>query len=66
MPGHNDQGPVVQGIVSLTNSLRGEVLKVFYDLITQNNDIFVGKMGEAFALKASPIFSTKMLANFRY
>ena len=32
VPGHNDQGPVVQGIVSLTSSLSGEVLKCFMTL----------------------------------
>ena len=34
-----DQGLVVQSIVSLTSSLRGQ-LKVFYDFITKYTDIF--------------------------
>ena len=38
------QGPVVQSIVSLPSSLRGQV---FYDFITEYN-IFVEKIGEAF------------------
>ena len=28
VPGHNDQGPVVQSIVSLTSLLRGQLVKV--------------------------------------
>ena len=39
------QGPVVQSIVSLTSSLRGQlVIKVSYDFITKNTDIFVEKI----------------------
>ena len=39
----NDLGPGVQSIVSLTSSLRGQLVqlvKVFYDFITKYTDIF--------------------------
>ena len=35
-----DQDPVVQSIVSLTNSLSGQLVKCFYDFITKYTDIF--------------------------
>ena len=45
-------GPVVQSIVSLTSSLRGQLLKSFFsNFITKYPDIFVEKMREAFALQ---------------
>ena len=38
--GHDDDlGPVVQSIVSLTSSLRGQLVK-FYDFITKYTEIF--------------------------
>ena len=40
-------GPVVQSIVSLTSSLRGQIV-VFYYFITKYTNIFVEKMREAF------------------
>ena len=48
------QGPVVQSIVILTSSLRGQLVE---------------KMTEAFALQKQKLltfFSTKILENFRY
>ena len=61
------QGLVVQSIVSLTSSLRGQLVKCFTDFITKHTDFFVEKMREAFAMqKASHIFSTKILAYLRY
>ena len=66
VPGHNDQGPVVQGIVNLTSSLKGEVLKCFMSLLPKTI-FFVEKMGEAFALqKLFPFFQQGILANFNY
>ena len=62
-----DLGPVAQSIVSLTSSLRGQLVKCFYDFITKNTDIFVDKMREAFALqKLLTFFQQKILANLRY
>ena len=45
------QGPVVQSIVSLTSSLRGQLLKVFMTLLPNPLIFFVEKMREAFALQ---------------
>ena len=62
-----DQGPVVQRIVSLTSSLGGQLIMCFCNFIT-NTDIFVEKMGEAFALavqKLLTIFSTKNICIFQ-
>ena len=53
-------GPVAQGIVSLTNSLRGQLVKCFTTLLSNTMIFFVEK-------KASHIFSTKkILAYLRY
>ena len=55
-----DHGPVVQSIVSLTNSLRGQLSLSVLPLYNQYTDIFVGKMREAFALqKLLAIFQQK-------
>ena len=51
------QGPVVQSIVSLTSSLRGQLVKCF---TTKYTEIFVEK-NEG---KASHIFSTKNIGIF--
>ena len=61
-------GPVVQSIVSLTSSLRGQLVKtLFYDFITKYTDMFVAKMREVFALqKLLAFLQQKILANFRY
>ena len=46
-----DQGLVVQSIVSLTSSLKGQLVKCF-DFITKYTDIFGWKkMRDAFALQ---------------
>ena len=52
------QGPVVQSIVSLTSSLRGQLIKCFTTSLLNTLIFFVEKMREAFA-KASHTFSTK-------
>ena len=55
-------GPVVQSIVSLTSSLRGQLVKYFTILLLNTLIFFVEKKREAFALqkllKASHPFST--------
>ena len=45
-----DMGPVVQSIVSLTNSLRGQLVKCFTTLLP-NTLIFFLKKREAFAMQ---------------
>ena len=52
----NDQGPVVQSIVSLTSSLRGQLVKCFTALLPKTLIFFVKKMREAFALQKLLIF----------
>ena len=62
---HKPQGLVVQSIVSLTSSLRGQLVKCL-PLYNQIH-FFKKKMREAYAVaKASHIFSTKILAYLRY
>ena len=56
------QGPVVQSIVSLTSSLRGQLVKCFRTLSPKTLIFFVEKIREAFA--ASHIFSTKNIGKF--
>ena len=46
-----DLGPVVQSIVSLTSSLRGQLVKSFSTLYSKTLNLFVGKMREAFAVQ---------------
>ena len=61
-----DQGPVVQSIVSLTSSLRGQLVKCFMN-ITKRTDIFVEKMREAFAVqKLLTFFSTKNIGSLMH
>ena len=55
-------GPVVQSFVSLTNLLRGQLLKSFTSLYPNTLKFFVGKMREA---KAPHIFSTKNIGIFQ-
>ena len=43
--------PVVQSIVILTSSLRGQLVKCFTTLYPKTLDFFVEKMREAFALQ---------------
>ena len=45
------QGPVVQSIVSLTSSLRGQLVKCFTTLYQNTQIYFVEKMKEAFSTK---------------
>ena len=61
------QGPVVQSIVSLTSSLRGQLVKCFTTLLSNTMIFFVEKMREAFALqKLLTFFQQKILAYLRY
>ena len=43
--------PVVQSIVSLMSSLRGQLVKCFTTLLPNTMIFFVEKIGEAFALQ---------------
>ena len=64
----NNQGPVVQSIVILTSSLRGQVvIKCLYDFIIKYTDIFFVEINERSfcTAKASHIFSTKILEYLR-
>ena len=66
------QGPVVQSIISLTSSLRGQLVKCFTTLLPNILIFFVEKLREAFALqkllvqKLLTFFQQKILANLRY
>ena len=61
------QGPVVQSIVSLTSSLKGQLIKCFTTLYPNISIVFVELMREAFALqKLLTFFQQKILAIFRY
>ena len=61
------QGPVVQSIVSLTSSLRGQLVKCFTTLQPTTLIFFVEKMREAFALqKLLTFFQQKILEYFGY
>ena len=63
----SSQGPVVQSIVSLTSSLRGQLVKCFTTLYPNTLIFFVEKMGEAFALqKLLTFFQQKILVYLRY
>ena len=60
-------GPVVQSIVSLTSSLRGQLFKCFTTLLPKTLIFFVDKMREAFALqKLLTFFQQKILAYLGY
>ena len=62
-----DQGPVVQSIVSLTSSLRGQLVKYFMTLLANTLIFFVEKMSEAFAVqKRLTFFQQKILVYLRY
>ena len=55
----NNLGPVVQSIISLTSSLRGQ-LKTVFNLVSKYIDILCWKNVRSFcSAKASHIFSTK-------
>ena len=62
------QGPAVQSVVSLTSSLRGQLVKCFATSLPNTIIFFVEIMAEAFALlqKLLLFFSTKILAYLRY
>ena len=65
--GSNEQGAVVQSIISLTSSLRGQPVKCFTTLEPNTLTFFVEKLREAFALqKLLTFFQQEILANFRY
>ena len=60
-------GPVVQSVVSLTSSLRGQLVKCFTTLLLNTLIFFVEKMREAFAMqKLLTLFQQKILAYIRY
>ena len=60
-----DLGSVVQNIVSLTSSLRGQLIKYFMTLLQNTLKFFVEKMLEAFAVqKLLTLFQQKILAKF--
>ena len=62
-----DLGPVVQSIVSLTRSLRGQLVKCFTNLEPNKLKFFVEKMREAFAVqKLLTVFQQNILAYLRY
>ena len=62
-----NHGPVVQSIVSLTSSLRGQLVKCFMTLLPNTLLFFVDKMREAFAVqKLLLFFHQKILAYLRY
>ena len=51
IPQNGYLGPVVQSIVSLTSSLRGQLVKYFMTLSPNKQIFFVHKMREAFAMQ---------------
>ena len=58
---------VVQNIVSLASSLRGQLVKYFTTSLLNTLIYFVEKMREAFALqKLLTLFQQKILANSTY
>ena len=60
-------GPVVQSIVSLTGSLRCQLVKYFTTLLLNTLKFFVEKMREAFELqKLLTLFQQRILAKSRY
>ena len=62
-----DLSPVVQSIISSTNSFRGQLVKCFRTLKPNTLIFLVEKMREAFALqKLLTFFQQKILAYFRY
>ena len=58
------QGPVVQSIVSLRSSFRGQLVKCFTTLYPKTLKFFVEKMREAFAVQKLLSFSTKNIGIF--
>ena len=67
LSGRSISGPVVQSIVSLTSSLRGQLVKYFATLLLHTLTFFVEKTREAFAMqKLLTLFQQKILAYLRY
>ena len=67
MKHHSSLGPVVQSIVSLMSSLRGQLLRCFTTLQPNTLIFFVEKMREAFALqKLLTFLHQKILTYLRY
>ena len=63
----NNLGPVVQSIVSLTSSLRGQLVKCFTTLLPNTLIFFAENKREAFAIqKLLTFFQQKILAYLRY
>ena len=58
--------PIVQSIVSLTSSLRGQLVKSFTTLLSNTLNSFVEKMREAFAQSCSTFCQQQILAYLRY
>ena len=57
--------PVVQSIVSLTSSLRGQLVKCLMEFLTKYTDIFVQKNERSFCTaKASHFFFNKNIGIF--
>ena len=62
-----NQGPVVQSIVSLTSSLRGQLIKCFMTLLPNTYWYFLLKKWEKLLrCKNFTFFQQKIMANFRY
>ena len=60
-------GPVVQSIISLTSSLRDQLVKCFTTLLPNKLIFLLKKMRKAFALqKLFTVFQPKILAFIRY
>ena len=65
--GIDQEGPVVQRIVSLTSSLRGQLVKCPTTLLRNTQIILVEKIREAFALqKLLTFFQQKILAYLKF
>ena len=61
------RAPVVQSIISLTSSLRGQLVKYFTTLLLNTLKFVVENMREAFAVqKLLTLFQQKILAKSRY
>ena len=61
-------GPVVQSIISLTSSLRDQLVKCFTTLLPNTLIFFIEQIREAFALQKlfTFFFNKKILAYLRY
>ena len=59
-------GPVVQSIISLTSSLRGQLVKYFRPLLLNTLKFFVEKWEKLLHCKSFSLFQQKILAKSRY